>query len=86
MQTPAEEYGLQEVCHILSPLGRTFNLLSRGTAPFQVARLKDLHLRAFFPLTLRRSLRGEKVFDLNGATMTAGVEFPAQTELRGRLT
>lgn len=53
MQTPAEEYGLQEACHILSPLGRTFNLLSWETAPFQVAQLKDMHLPAFSSHTAR---------------------------------
>lgn len=62
MQTPAEEYGLQEVCHILSPLGRTFNLLSWGTAPFQVVQLKDMHLPAFYSHTARRFKRRESIW------------------------
>lgn len=62
MQTPAEEYGLQEACHILSPLGRTFNLLSWGTAPFQVVQLKDMHLPAFYSLTARRFKRRESIW------------------------
>ena len=62
MQTPAEEYGLQEVCHILSPLGRTFNLLSRGTAPFQVAPLKDMHLPAFYSHSAPRFKRRESIW------------------------
>lgn len=53
MQTPAEEYGLQEACRILSPLGRTFNLLSWGTVLFQVVQLKDMHLPAFYSHTAR---------------------------------
>lgn len=77
MQTPAEEYSAEEACHIVSPLGRTFNLLSRGTAALQVAQLKDTHLPAsffhflLFALTLRTHLRGHRVFDLNGTTLTA---------------
>lgn len=62
MQTPVEEYGLQEACHKLAPLGRTFNLLSRGTAPFQVARLKDMHLPAFHSHTARRFERTESIW------------------------
>lgn len=62
MQTPAEEYGLQEACHKLSPLGRTFNLLSWGTAPFQVVQLKDMHLPAFYSHTARRFKRRESIW------------------------
>lgn len=62
MQTPAEEYGLQEACHILSPLGRTFNLLSRGTAQLQVAQLNDMHLPAFYSHTDRRFKRRESIW------------------------
>lgn len=61
MQSPAEEYGLQEACHKLSPLGRTFNLLSRGTAPFQVAQLKDMHLPAFHSHIARRFKRRDRI-------------------------
>ena len=62
MQTPAEEYGLQEAWHILSPLGRTFNLLSWGTAPFQVVQLKDMHLPAFYSHTARTFKRREWIW------------------------
>lgn len=62
MQTPAEEYGLQEACHILSPLGRTFNLLSWGTAPFQVVQLKDMHLPAFYSHTAWRFERRDSIW------------------------
>lgn len=62
MQTPVEEYGLQEACHKLAPLGRTFNLLSRGAALFQVAQLKDMHLPAFYSHTGRRFERRESIW------------------------
>lgn len=78
MQTPAEEYGLQEACHKLAPLGRTFNLLSWGTAPFQVAQLK-ICTCPLFTLALLGRLRGETVSDLNGPALTAGVAFSPQT-------
>lgn len=62
MQTPAREYGLQEACDKLSPLGRTFNLLSWGTAAFQVAQLKDMHLPAFYSPAARRFKRRESIW------------------------
>lgn len=62
MQTPAREYGLQEARDKLSPLGRTFNLLSWGTAAFQVAQLKDMHLPAFYSPAARRFKRRESIW------------------------
>lgn len=62
MQTLAGEYGLQEARDKLSPLGRTFNLLSRGTAPFQVAQLKDMHLPAFYSPAARRFKRRQSIW------------------------
>lgn len=62
MQTPVEEYGFQEVCHILSPLGRTFNLLSWGTAPLQVVLVKDAHLPAFCSHSARQLKRREGIW------------------------
>lgn len=62
MQTPAREYGLQEACDKLSPLGRTFNLLSWGTAAFQVAQLKDMHLPGFYSPAARQFKRRESIW------------------------
>lgn len=62
MQTPAREYGLQEARDKLSPLGRTFNLLSWGTAALQVAQLKDMHLPAFYSPAARRFKRRESIW------------------------
>lgn len=61
MQTPAREYSLEEARDKLSPLGRTFNLLSRGTAALQVAQLKDMHLPAFYSPAARRFKRRESI-------------------------
>lgn len=62
MQTLAEEYGAEEACHILSPLGRTFNLLTEEQQRFKECASKICTCTAFSSHTARPFERSHSIW------------------------